>query len=90
VSITDPREVAMPDIGLIELEDAETGKRIVIDTGSLAVRNSYKTLGAARQGRLRDVLRSMDVDQIEVLTDRDYVLDLVRFFRSRGHRSRIS
>ena len=88
VSITDPREVKMPNIGLIALEDAETGEQILMDTGSSAIRKEYRRLGAARQGRLRDLFRSMDIDQIEVFTNRDYVLDLVRFFRTRGRRSR--
>jgi len=83
VSITDPREVRVPNVGLLELEDAETGERIIIDTGSAAVRRKYETLGLERQGGLRDLFRSMDVDQIEVFTDRDYVRDLVRFFRTR-------
>jgi len=88
VSITDPREVKMPDIGLIELEDAETGELIVIDTGSATVRKQYEKLGATRQGFLRELFRSMDVDQIEIFTDRDYVLDLVRFFKARERRAR--
>lgn len=87
VSITDPREVKMPNVGLIELEDAETGELILIDTGSLKVRNQYEKLGAARKGRLRDMFRSIDVDQIEIYTDRDYVKDLVRFFRTRERRA---
>jgi len=87
VSITDPREVRVPDVGLIELEDAETGERIVIDTGSMAVRNQYERLGNDQQGRLRGMFRSMDIDQIEVFTDRDYVRDLVLFFRTRERRA---
>ncbi len=78
----------MPNIGLIELEDAETGERVIIDTGSTSVRDEYRRLGAARQGNLKDLFRSMDIDQIEVYTDRDYVLDLVRFFRTRGKKGR--
>lgn len=88
VSITDPREVEMPDAGLINLEDAETGEFITIDTGDRAIRNRYKKLNAARQGYLKDLFRSMDIDHINVFTDRDYLLDLVRFFRTRERRSR--
>ncbi len=88
VSITDPREVKMPNVGLIELEDAETGELIVIDTGSLGVRTQYEKLGAGQKGRLRDLFRSIDVDQIEIYTDRDYVKDLVTFFRTRERRAR--
>lgn len=88
VSVADPREIRMPDVGLIELEDAETGERIIIDTGSYAVRQQYEKLGTARQEGLRKLFRSIDVDHLEVLTGRDYVLDLVRFFKMRARRLR--
>ena len=88
VSVTDPREVALPNVGLIELEDAETGERVIVDTASATVRRRYETLGSVRQSELRDMFRSMGVDHIEVFTDRDYVRDLVRFFKTRERRAR--
>jgi len=87
VSITDPREVKLPNIGLLELEDAETGEVTLIDTGSASIRKTYEGLGTGRQNRLREPFRSMDVDQIEIFTDRDHVIDLVKFFRTRGRKS---
>lgn len=86
VSISDPREITLPNVGLIELEDAETGELILIDTGSKSVRRNYEKLGAQRQGSLKEMFRSMDIDHIEVFTDKDYVLDLVRFFKTRERR----
>ena len=88
VSVTDPREIRMPNVGLIELEDAETGEIIVIDTGSRAVRSQYEALGTSRQGDLQKLFRSIDVDHLEILNDRDYVMDLVRFFKIRAQRLR--
>jgi uncharacterized protein (DUF58 family) len=88
VSVTDPREIALPDVGLIELEDAETGQRVVIDTGSRAVRGRYGTLGAERQEGLQKLFRSIDVDHLAVLNGRDYVVDLVKFFKLRAQRRR--
>lgn len=87
VSITDPREVKMPSLGLIQLEDAETGELVLIDTGSAAFRKQYETLGSTEKGRLRKLFRSMDVDHIEIFTDRDYVFDLVKFFKTRERRA---
>jgi uncharacterized protein (DUF58 family) len=87
VSITDPREVSLPNVGLIELEDAETGELVVVDTSSAAVRSTYAKLGAARQGHLKELFQSMSIDQIEIFTNRDYVRDLVLFFRTRERRS---
>jgi uncharacterized protein (DUF58 family) len=86
VSITDPREVTLPNVGLIELEDAETGELILIDTGSKGVRQNYEKLGADRHGNLKEMFRSMDIDQIEILTNRDYLKDLVKFFKTRERR----
>ncbi len=88
VSITDPREVNMPNVGLIQLMDAETGEIVMIDTGSAAVRKRYTKLGSVQQARLRELFRSMDVDQVEITTGRDYVVDLVRFFRTRERKTR--
>lgn len=86
VSVSDPREIKLPNVGLIELEDAETGELILIDTGSKAVRGKYEKLGSERQNSLKKMFRSMNIDYIEVFTDRDYVLDLVRFFKTRERR----
>jgi len=89
VSITDPREVHMPDVGLVELEDAESGERVIIDAGSESVRREFEELGLARMARLRDLFRSMDIDHTEIVTGRDYVRELVRFFKSRERRRRM-
>jgi uncharacterized protein (DUF58 family) len=88
VSITDPREVTMPNVGLVELEDAETGEVVLLDTGSRAVRARYEREGRERMIGLKTSLVSSGVDQIEVTTDRDYVRSLVRFFRNRERRAR--
>lgn len=86
VSITDPREVAFNDVGLVELQDAETGQLVLIDTASRHVRNQYEQLGQQRRVELKGLFASMDIDQIEVFTDRDYIHDLVRFFKIRERR----
>ncbi len=86
VSITDPREVALNDVGLVELQDAETGQLVLIDTASRHVRNQYEQLGQQRRVELKQLFASMDIDQVEVFTDRDYTHDLVRFFKMRERR----
>ncbi len=86
VSITDPREITLPDVGLIELEDAETGELILIDTSSRKIRNKYEKMGQDRTRTLKKLFRSMNVDQIDIMTHRDYVVDLVRFFKTRERR----
>ena len=86
VSITDPREVSMPNVGLVQLEDAETGETIIIDTGSASFRSRYEQLGDSRLAGLKKLFRSMDIDHIDIRTGQDYVLDLVKFFRNRERR----
>jgi len=88
VSISDPREVALPDVGLLELEDAETGERVIIDTSRAKIRRHYEHLGADKRTHLKELFRSINVDQIEVFTNQDYVRNLVRFFKARQRRIR--
>ena len=86
VSLKDPRESALPAAGLIELEDAETGERLLVDTGNAKVRRRYETLAREREDKLAASFRSMAIDQIPVVTGEDYVRDLVKFFRIRERR----
>jgi len=86
VTIIDPREVRLPNVGLLELEDSETGEVVLIDTGSATIRKRYERFGRERAERFRELFASMDVDQIEVMTHRDYIPKLVYFFRTRERR----
>ena len=88
VSVGDKLELSLPDIGLLELEDLETGELATIDTGSKAVRRAYSLLGAERARQLQAMFRSLDVDQIDLQTGDDYAKKLVRFFRNRERRHR--
>jgi uncharacterized protein (DUF58 family) len=85
VSVTDPRELRLPDAGLIELEDPETGRIVLADTGSSVFRNRYAKLAIKRQNALRSQLRAAGVDHIELSTASDYIEPLVKFFRKREH-----
>jgi len=88
VSITDPREQELPDAGLIELEDAETGRRMMIDSSSPEVRRAFAASAVRRLNDLAGQFAAMGVDHIPLQTTQDYVLDLVRFFRMRERRRR--
>ncbi len=86
VSVSDSRELRLPDVGLIELEDAETGEMVLIDTGSPDVRRRYERQAVERARALTDMLRSMGVDQIHVETGKAYLRDMMTFFRNRERR----
>ena len=83
VTVSDPREYALPDVGLLEIQDAENGATVLLDTGSSEVRKRYETLARKNKETLSRLFRSTGVDHIPLFTDRDYVLDLVKFFRKR-------
>ena len=88
INIVDPREMELPKIGYIELEDAETGEQILLDTTDAQVRQmfSQKTSEAMHQ---RDKLfKSMNVDSIVIHTHESYFEPLMKFFRMRAKRFR--
>ena len=84
VVVTDPREVEMPDVGFIELEDAESGEEILIDTGSADFRKMFFELGSADRRERDMVFKQLGIDAVEIHTHEDYVDPLVRFFRKRA------
>lgn len=88
ITITDPREMELPNVGFIELEDAETGERILIDTTDAGLRQDFSLqAGAEREARER-VLRRINIDRIDIRTDQSYAEPLIRFFRQRARRFR--
>jgi len=86
ITITDPRELSVPDAGLVELADAETGEQILVDTASATARKKFNAAARARLAEVRGMLSKLDIDQIDIHTDRDYIRDLVRFFKARERR----
>lgn len=88
ITITDPREVTLPNVGLIELEDAETGEVVLIDTSDQAIRNSFKSETSTSKAERDKLLRAMSVDTIDIHTDVSYIEPLIRFFRMRAKRFR--
>jgi uncharacterized protein (DUF58 family) len=87
LSIRDPREEELPAVGLVELRDAETGARAIVDTFDRRVREDFAAKARARLAALPAAFRSAGVDQIEIRTDTDYMRPLVKFFRMRERRS---
>ena len=84
VHIEDPREKELPNVGIIALEDAETGEIIELNTARAAVRKSFSELSLERAQRLRSDLRAEGVDTVQLRTDTPYIPPLQRFFKSRG------
>jgi len=85
-TITDPRELDLPDTGMLTLRDAETGKTYLVDTGDKAFRKKYKEDGLRRIKERNKLFRSANVDNIDMRTDKSYTKELIKFFRMRERR----
>ena len=84
--LSDPREAELPDVGLVEVEDAETGARIWLDAGDAASRERFaRQASDARQER-RSTLAALGVDVVEISTDGSYVEPLLSYFQKRARR----
>jgi uncharacterized protein (DUF58 family) len=83
ITITDPRELTLPNVGLIDLEDPETGETMLVDTRKKAVRDAFNKEALKRKETLRTFFKSHGIDEIPVLTEADYVDPLVKFFKKR-------
>jgi uncharacterized protein (DUF58 family) len=86
VEVVDPREVDLPDVGLISVVDPETGRRRLVDTSTSSVRRAYGELAVRRRADIAARLKSCGADHLTLRTDRDWVLDFVRFVSGRKAR----
>jgi uncharacterized protein (DUF58 family) len=83
IIVSDPREMELPKIGLVELEDAETGSIMIVDTSDRGVRESFSSESLDMRDQQRRFFRSVGIDFIEIETDKSYVDPLMRFFQRR-------
>jgi uncharacterized protein (DUF58 family) len=86
VHIEDLREKELPDLGILALEDAESGEIIELDTASATVRKLFKEASAERSRKLVSDFRSEGVDTLQLQTDSPYIPALQRFFKTRERR----
>lgn len=82
--IYDIRETELPDIGLINIVDAETGKEMLVDTSSRYIRNTYKNSWRKRTDDLNEIFLKLGVDTASISTDEDYVRPLISLFKKRA------
>ena len=88
IRMHDPLESSLPDIGLITVEDAETGEQLFVDTGDRAFRRRFEAIAAARETTLREALARAGVDALELSTEEDLADGVLRFADLRRQRSR--
>ena len=85
--IYDPKENELPSVGLIRLQDSETGSILEIDSSDASVREGYKRIAAQREKMLSDAFAKSGVDWIRLRTDQNYVQPLMTLFKRRGRKA---
>lgn len=83
VRIDDRRENELPDVGIAEFEDAETGRKVWVDTSSNTVRREYRAMRQDRVAAITAMLKHYKVDTAVAQTGEDYVKELVKLFKKR-------
>lgn len=86
VALSDPREIELPKVGLVTLEDAETGETVEIDTNDSKVRQNYTAMNRKRLESFTDNMRKKGLDWIEARTDKPYLPALRELFARRAKR----
>lgn len=90
IRLWDPREVELPDAGLIVIEDAETGEQLTVDTSDIRFRSRFQEATRRHEVRLQDDLRKAGVDLFTLSTEEDLVSAIVRMATLRKKRDRLS
>lgn len=83
IRIYDKRETEIPDVGIVELLDAESGKKVWVDTSSKSIRNDYKQSWNKRNEVIEQTLKRNQIDNVLIATDDDYVKSLMKLFKQR-------
>ncbi|MGN1238691.1 MAG: DUF58 domain-containing protein [Muribaculaceae bacterium] len=86
IQVYDKREATLPNVGLMKVQDAETGAVKWVNTSAASVRNAYKKWWYERQQTMNNTLMRCNVDIASVATDEDYVKSLMALFSKRGVR----
>lgn len=88
VEVLDPRELELPDVGVLVVVDPETGDRLEVQTSDERLRERFAVAAADQRDRMRRAIVAAGADHVVLRTDRDWLLDLVAFVeRRRGGRA---
>ena len=88
ISVTDRRETEFPDVGLIELEDTETGEIILFDSSSTKTRQYFQEKNLSETNKRQKIFLKNKIDNIEIYTDQPYTQSLIHFFQHRQRKER--
>ncbi|MCD8072964.1 MAG: DUF58 domain-containing protein [Alistipes sp.] len=83
IRIYDQRETRLPDVGIVELKEAETGKKVWVDSSSRKIRQRYAERWYGLSAAINATLKRCRVDNVSIATDEDYVKSLIKLFKKR-------
>jgi uncharacterized protein (DUF58 family) len=87
VQVSDPREMDLPDVGMLTVIDAETGRQLHVQTNSATLRERYAAAARQRDERISGLIAESGAEHLRLSTDRDWLIDVARFVgRRRGAR----
>ena len=86
VPVSDPAEATLPDVGLVEMEDPETGDLVLVDTSSASVRRAFAEKAAADQEELARFFRKTGIDTLPIATDKPYIDGVRALFKRRARK----
>lgn len=87
VFVIDPMEEKLPNMGIVQLEDPESGKLLTVDTTSKRVREAFERIAREQREQRQRAFRRRKIDHIVVRTDEDYIKPIIKYFRSRARRA---
>lgn len=83
IRIIDPTEIELPNAGILNLVDPETGEYFTVNSSSRRIRNQYNELALAKESELEERFKKMKVDLVTLRSDQSYVKELMKFFKKR-------
>lgn len=89
VRLVDPLEMTLPEVGMLTIEDAESGEQVFVDTQEPGLRERFEALATAQEAALYDQFVRAGVDALELATDDDLLAALLRFVALRRQRLRV-
>jgi uncharacterized protein (DUF58 family) len=90
VRLYDPLEMTLPELGLVLMQDAETGEQVFVDTGARGFRERFEAAASRREAELRTSLARAGIDTLELPTDGDLGDAILSFVDARRQRSRMA
>lgn len=90
VRLVDPLERSLPDLGMVLIEDSETGEQLLVDTHDRAFRRRFEEAARTREAEVRDAYESAGIDALELGTDDDLANAILRFADLRKRRTRLA